>query len=230
MIAIAVNLVTIAIGSLIGLLIKNNVKKDITDAIIVGIGFFTVYMGITGLKTEINSIVYLMSVILGGILGTAIKIEERIDKFALKVQNKLSKNDNENRFASGFTGFFIMSCVGAYTIVASFNAGLGDNAMLYTKSVMDFIVSLAMSASLGIGVLFAGIPIVLYELVLVCFSGFLSSFLGESMIEAFSCMGAILTIAIGTNVAGITKFKVVNYVPSLIFAPLLVWIMEKLNF
>lgn len=226
MIAIAVNAATIIAGSLIGLLIKNNLKKNITDAIMIGIGFFTVYIGITGLSTNVNSIVYLISVIIGGVIGTALKIEDNINKAALKLQKKLTKDDEENRFAAGLTGFFIMSCVGAFTIVASFNAGIGDNTMLYTKAIMDLIVSMAMASSLGIGVLFAGIPIILYELILVCFSGFLSSFLGDSMIEAFSCMGAILTIAIGTNVAGVTKFKVVNYVPSLILAPLIAFIIE----
>ncbi len=228
MIAIAVNAATIIIGSLIGLLINKNVKKSLTDAIIVGIGFFTVYMGIMGLNSSVNSIIYLLSIIFGGIIGTALQIEEKLNKAALKVQNRFAKDDAENRFASGLAGFFIMSCVGAFTIVASFNAGLGDNTMLYTKSVMDFIVSLAMASTLGIGVLFAVIPTVLYEGLLVCFSSVLSSLLGGTMIEAFSCMGAILTIAIGTNVAGVSKFKVVNYVPCLIFAPLFAFIFEKL--
>lgn len=230
MIAIAINAATIVIGSIIGLLIKNNLKKNITDAIMIAIGFFTVYIGITGLKSNVNAIVYLLAVVLGGIIGTVLQIEEKVNIFAKKVQNKFSKDDGENRFASGFTGFFIVSCVGAYTIVASFNVGLGDNTMMYTRAVMDLVVSMAMASSLGIGVLFAGIPIILYETALALFSGFLADILSETMIEAFSCMGAILTLAIGMNVAGVTKFKVVNYIPSLILAPLFAFLAEHFNF
>lgn len=230
MLAIAVNAATILIGSLIGLLIKNNLKKNITDAIMIAIGFFTVYVGITGLKSEVNAIVYLLAVVLGGITGTALQIEEKIDALAKKIQNKFSKDDSENRFASGFVGFFVVSCVGAFTVVASFNVGLGDNTMMYTRAVMDLVVSMAMASSLGIGVLFAGIPIILYETVLALFSGFLVDILSGTMIDAFSCMGAILTLAIGMNVAGVTKFKVVNYIPSLILAPLFAFLTEYFNF
>ena len=222
MTAILINAAAIAAGSLIGLCIKSRIDKTVTDAILTGIGFFTVYIGIAGLagaEGTVDQLVYLLSVTLGGALGTVLKIDARIDRFALKVQHRFSDGE-ENRFASGLTGFFLMSFVGAYTLVACFNAGLGDNTMLYTKAVMDLIVSMAMAASLGIGVLFAGVPIVLCELVLVCFSGYLSSVWSASVIEAFSCTGAILTLAIGTNVAGVTEFKVVNYVPALVFAPL----------
>lgn len=229
MIAILSNGITIIAGSLIGLLIKNNINKTLTDAIMVAIGLFTVYVGIIGLSSEVNAVVYLLAIVIGGVIGTLLKIEERIDKAALIIQNKLSKNDTENRFATGFTGFFIISCVGAYTIVASFNAGLGDNTMLYTKSIMDFVVSMAMASSLGIGVLFAGIPIILYEVILVTFSGFISGFLNDTMITAFSCMGAILTVAIGIGVTGIKKLKVVNYIPSLVLAPLFAYIFDLLN-
>jgi len=229
MLAIIINAVTIVIGSLIGLFIKGNIKKAVTDAIMVGIGLFTIYIGIIGLSSGVNAIVYLLAVILGGVIGTLLNLEERIDKTAIKIQNKLTKEDGENRFAIGFTSFFIISCVGAYTIVASFNAGIGDCTMLYTKAVMDFIVSMTMASTLGIGVLFAGIPIIIYETLLVCFSSFLSGMISSAMIEAFSCMGAILTIAIGINVVGIKKIQVVNYVPSLLLAPLLAYIFELIQ-
>jgi len=224
MLAIIINAVAIVFGSLIGLLIKSNIKKAVTDAIMVGIGLFTMYIGIIGLSGGVNAIVYLLAIIIGGVIGTLLKLDERTDKFALKIQEKLTKKDGENCFAIGFTSFFVISCVGAYTIVASFNVGLGDNTMLYTKAAMDFIVSLTMASTLGIGVLFAGIPIILYETALICFSSFLSGILSNPMIEAFSCMGAILTIAIGISVAGIKHFKVVNYVPSLLLAPLIAYI------
>lgn len=216
---ILINACTIALGSTIGLLIKNNIPKRITDAVLTAIGLFTVYIGITGLKTGVSSIVYLLALTLGVAVGTALKLEERVEKLGQSLQKKLSRG-GEDRFAEGLTGFFIMSCAGAFTIVACFNAGLGDMTGLYTKSAMDFIVSMALAASLGVGVLCAGVPIVLYELILVGFSTALSPLLSETAVEAVSCAGAVLTVAIGLNVAGISRFKILNLVPALVLAPL----------
>lgn len=225
--ALAVNAATILVGGTLGLLIRNKLKKSLTDAILIGIGLFTVYIGVTGFGTGVSALVYLLALVLGGLIGTALKIEDGVDRLAKKAQDRLSRGDGEDRFAAGLTGFFIMSCAGAFTIVASFNAGLGNNTMLYTKSVMDLVVSMAMAASLGAGVLAAGVPILLYEGILVLCSGALAPVLSEQMLEAISCTGAILTVAIGANVLGVTKFKVMNYIPSLILAPLLVLLLGK---
>lgn len=226
--AIAINAATILIGSTVGMIIRNNVRKSMTDAIMIGIGLFTVYMGITGLTSGVNALVYLLALVLGGVTGTALQIEERIDKLSVKIQSKLTKDGTEDRFAAGLAGFFIISCSGAYTIVACFNTSLGNNAMLYTKAVMDLVVSMAMAASLGAGVLLAGVPIILYECILVGFAGALTPVMSEAMTEAVTCMGAILTIAIGANVAGVSRFKVMNYVPSLVLAPLFAFLAEKI--
>ena len=227
--AILINAATILAGSGVGLIIKNNVKRSLTDAIMLGIGLFTVYIGITGFSGGVNALVYLLALVLGGVLGTALGIEEGIDRLAKKAQDTLAKNDGEDRFAAGLTDFFIMSCSGAFTIVACFNAGLGDNTMLYTKSVMDLVVSMAMASSLGIGVMAAGVPILLYEGLLIAFSGALAPVLSETMLEAISCTGAILTVAIGANVTGVSKFKVMNYVPALVLAPLFTFLAGKIG-
>lgn len=221
MISTFLDAAAILAGGLIGLLAKNRIRKKLTDAIMIGIGLFTVYTGITGLTKGVNALVYLLAVVFGGVSGTALGMDDRIGVLAKKVQDKMSKGEEENRFASGFTGFMIISGVGAFTIVASFNAGMGDHTMMYTKCVMDFVVAMAMAASLGTGVLFGAIPVILYEAILVLFAGTLTPLMSETMIEAFSCTGAILTVAIGLNVAGISDIKVVNYIPALVYAPLL---------
>lgn len=228
MISTAINAAAILAGGLIGLLVKHNIRENISDAIMIGIGLFTVYTGITGLTKGINALVYLLAIVLGGVTGTAMRIDERITLLAKKVQHKLSEGSEDSSFASGVTGFLVISGVGAFTIVASVNAGLGDNTMMYTKCVMDFVVSMAMASSLGAGVLFGAIPVILYEVILVISAGALSPLLNDTMIEAFSCTGAILTVAIGLNVAKISDFKVVNYIPSLVYAPLLAYLAERL--
>lgn len=109
---------------------------------------------------------------------------------------------------------------------------LVNTATILVGSLIGLIVKRKINSKItdaimiGIGVLFAGIPIILYEGILILFSATLSPVLGDSVISAFSCMGAILTLAIGTNVAGVTKFKVVNYIPSLIIAPVLAYLIS----
>jgi len=233
MLAIIINALTIICGSLIGLLVKKRTNDAVSGAVMTAIGLFTIYIGISGFSNGVNAVVYLLSIVLGGLIGTLLDFEGRVEKAALIIQYRLSaavsNDDGENRFAMALTSFFVISCVGAYTLLAAFNAGLGDNTMLYTKAVMDFAVSLVMAASLGIGVLFAVIPIILFEILLVSFSSFLSGVMSSCMIEAFSCMGSILTFAIGIDVAGIKKIKVINYVPALLFAPIIAYLFERIS-
>lgn len=229
MIALAVNFASIVVGGILGLMIRNSLKRNVTDAIMIGIGLFTVYVGVTSFSTGVSALVYLLAIVFGGIAGTALHLDELIGRLAGKVMKRLSKGGEENRFAAGFTGFFILSAVGAIPIVASFNVARGDFTLMYTKSVMDLVAGATMAASLGIGVPFAVIPILLVECLLAAFSAVLSPLLSSYVLEAFTCTGAILTVACGLNLAGATRIKLENYLPALLAAPLLAMLAERLG-
>jgi uncharacterized membrane protein YqgA involved in biofilm formation len=103
---------------------------------------------------------------------------------------------------------------------------MGDNTMLYIKAVLDLVVSMTMAAAMGFGVVLSIIPMLIYQGLLILCSGLLSPLLSESMITAMSCTGAVITVAIGTNMIGATDLKPVNYIPAIIFAPLLQYIAD----
>ena len=109
-------------------------------------------------------------------------------------------------------------------VLACFHAGLGDPAMLYTKAVMDLIVSAMMASTLGIGVSFAALPLFAYQAVLILCAGFLQPHMSEDMLTMFSCAGGLVTIPIGTNMMGLSRVKIADLIPVLILAPLLIWL------
>ena len=189
----------------------------------IGIGLCVAYMGITGLTSDVGTILLLFSIIVGTLIGTAIDIDARINALGLRLEKKLVKEESGSKFAQGFVTYTILSCTGAYTIMASLNAGLGDSFMLYTKAVIDLCVSMMLASTLGIGVMFSAIVVFVYQGALVLFSGVLSPLLSDEMIAAFSCVGTLLTIPLGTNMMGVTDIKIANYLPAIIAAPVLAW-------
>lgn len=224
MTGLLIDVASIITGSLIGLLLKKGISRKISDAIMIGIGLCVVYMGITGLTGDVGTILLLFSVIIGTLIGTAIDIDARINAFGLMLEKRLVKDEEDDKFAKGFVTYTILSCTGAYTIMASLNAGLGDNSMLYTKAIIDLSVSMMLASTLGLGVMFSAIVVFVYQGALVLFSGGLSPLLSDEMIGAFSCVGALLTIPLGTNMMGLTDIKIANYIPAIFAAPVLMWI------
>lgn len=222
-----VDTASIIAGGLIGLLLKKGISKKISDAVMIGIGLCVVFIGITGLDAEVGIIALLLSLVIGAVIGTAVDIDARLNALGARLEKRLIKSE-ENRFAKGFVTFTLLSCTGAYTIMASLNAGLGDSSMLYTKAIIDFVVSIMLGSTLGIGVAFSSIAAFCYQGILMLFSGALAPILSEAMLSGISCVGALLTIPIGTNMMGLSDIKIANYIPAIIAAPFIVWITSMI--
>ena len=226
MLIVLINAVTVVIGGVIGSFLKKGIPDTLKQAILFSIGLYVVYLGITGLSSEIRSVVLLLSVVLGTLCGTALHLDDTMNRGAQRLQTALLRNREDARFAEGLCTFFIVSCTGAYVIIACFNAGMGQGGMLYTKVAMDLIVSMMMASTLGVGVAFAALPLAVYEGLLVLCAGWITPILTDEMLQMFSCAGALITIPIGTNMMGITKVKIADLIPVLVFAPVLAWIAE----
>lgn len=226
MLIVLINAVTVVIGGVIGSFLKRGISDAFKQAILFSIGLYVVYLGITGLSSEIRSVVLLLSVVLGTLCGTALHLDDAMNRGAQRLQTALLRNREDARFAEGLCTFFIVSCTGAYVIIACFNAGMGQGGMLYTKVAMDLIVSMMMASTLGVGVAFAALPLAAYEGLLVLCAGWITPILTDEMLQMFSCAGALITIPIGTNMMGITKVRIADLIPVLIFAPVLAWIAE----
>ncbi len=231
MIGVIVNVAAVIIGSLIGLLFKKGIPERFTDTIMISIGLCTVYIGISGTLKGENPLILIFSIVISAIIGTLTDIDKQVNTFGKWIGKRLETSaDNSASVAKGFVSGSLLFCIGAMTIVGSLNAGLsGNNEMLFTKSMLDFISSAILSVSLGIGVLFSASFVLVFQGSIVLLAQFLKPILTDSAIAEITCTGSLIIIALGLNIIGITKIKVANYLPAIIVVPILCWIETLIN-
>lgn len=221
---VLVNTVTVIIGSGLGLLFKKAIPEKLTNAVMTAIGLCTIAIGVGGIIKGQNQLVMIISLVLGTIVGTLIDIDGRLSKLGDKLQKKRENGNKMHSdsatFSQGFVTASLLFCVGAMTIVGSMNAGIsGDNQMLYTKSVLDLISSSMLAASLGFGVMCASAFVLVFQGALVALAMILGSFLSDFAVAELICAGSVMITALGLNLIGVTKIKVANLLPGLIFVP-----------
>lgn len=217
---VLVNTGTVIIGSLLGFFLKKGIPKRLTDAIMTTIGLCVIAIGITGVMKGQNQLVMVVSMVLGVMVGTLLDIDGKINTLGDKLNARFKSDKDTASISEGFVTASLLFCVGAMTIVGSINAGISsDNEMLYTKSLLDLVSSTMLGASLGIGVFFSSAFVLVFQGALVAFSIVLGSFLSDLAIAEIICEGSVMIIAIGLNLIGITKIKVANMMPALIFVP-----------
>ena len=231
MTGVFVNVATVIIGSCIGLIFKKGISKKYSDAVMTGIGLCTILIGIQGMLKGENVLVAIISMVLGAIVGTAVDIDKRLNSAGDFLSRKLKKGEGDKvGVAEGFVTASLLFCVGAMTIVGSLNSGLkGDHTMIFTKSVLDLFSSMMLSASLGIGVIFAAIFVFVFQGGIVLLAGVLEPLLSEGAIAEITCVGSLMILALGLNLTGLSKFKVANYLPALVFAPLVCYLFDFLG-
>lgn len=231
MIGVLVNVATVIIGSVIGLVFKKGISKKYTDAVMIGIGLCTIMIGVQGMLKGENQLVTIISMVIGAIIGTAIDIDGKLNGAGDFLYKKLKKSDDDKvSVAEGFVTASLLFCVGAMTIIGSLESGLkNDHTTIFTKSILDLFSSCMLSASLGIGVIFAAIFVFVFQGGIVLAAGLLEPLLSDSAIAEITAVGSLMILALGLNLTGITKFKVANYFPALILAPFVCYLFEFLG-
>ncbi len=225
---VIVNTITVLIGSGVGLLLKKGIPEKLNKAVMTAIGLCTIAIGVTGIMKGQNQLVMILSMVFGTIVGTLIDIDKRLESLGDKLAKK--SKAQENTFSQGFVTASLLFCVGAMTIVGSMNAGIsGDNQMLYTKSVLDLISSSMLAASLGFGVMCASVFVLVFQGALVALSMMLGSFLSDFAVAELICAGSVMITALGLNLIGVTKIKVANLLPGLVFVPLFCAVFQMLG-
>ena len=190
-----------------------------------GLGMCTIYIGITSALTGVKTLAAVVSVVLGAVLGTLLDLDEKMNRLGNRMQARM-KNTGGSDVAAGFVSASLLFCVGAMSIVGSLQSGLtGDNSMLYTKTVMDFITSMVISASLGIGVLFSAVVVFVFQGGITLLAQVLAPVLSDGVIAEMTSVGGILLIGLGLNLVGATKLKIMNYVLAIFIAIGLYYIM-----
>ena len=235
MLGVAVNVFTVVIGSLLGLVFRNRIPARITDAVMIGIGICTLYIGISGSLSGRNTLVLILSVAIGAAVGTIINIDALLERLASFLENKIAKSKRicekvrvsadadqaeKGRIARGFVAGSLLFCIGAMTITGSITSGVtGNHDVIYAKSLLDLISSAVLSVSLGWGVMLSSLFVLVFQGSLVLLAGVVAPLLSDFVIAEMTCAGSVLIIALGLNILGTTKIKVANYLPA-VFVPM----------
>lgn len=215
-----VNAAAILMGGLVGLFVKGGLPERFAQTVMQGVALCVLLIGVSG---ALEGMPHLMAVILymvlGALLGEGLKIEEGLERFGKRVEEKFSKGDSQ--FTKGFVTSSLLFCVGAMAIMGSFESGLkGAHDILYSKSILDGIAALIFASTLGVGVLFSAASVLIYQGLLTLLSGALSAVLTEVVIVQMSAVGGLLIMALGLNMLLSSKLKVGNLLPA-IFLPIL---------
>lgn len=226
-----VNVGAIILGGTVGWLAKKGIPDRFKNTIMQGIGLAVLIVGLSGSLQGIFRFigeprldrVYLTGMILclviGGLIGEALDIEQRLDDLGKWFQNRFAKG--ENTFAEGFVTASLVYCVGAMAIVGSLEDGLtGNTQILFAKSILDGVSAVVFAATLGMGVTFSFVPVMVYQGLITLLAGVLKPWLTEDVISQMSMVGSVLIMGIGINILEIRRIKVGNMLPA-IFLPLL---------
>ena len=222
MLGVIVNVITVIVGSCIGLLFKKGIPERVSSAAMIGLGACTFYIGVSGSLCGENVLILIASVVLGAIVGTLIGIDGAINRLASRVEARFKGSGARVSVAEGLVSATLLFCVGSMTVTGSIQAGLvGDNTVLITKAMLDLVSSMMLASSLGIGVLLAAVSVLVIQGGLVLLAGLLTPLMTASAINEMTCAGSLLIVMIGTNLMGITKIKVADFLPAIVFAPLI---------
>jgi uncharacterized membrane protein YqgA involved in biofilm formation len=172
----------------------------------------------------------IFSLVVGGMIGEAIDIEDKLERFGKWIQKNLVKNNHGSRFSEGFVMASLVYCVGSMAIIGAIEDGLQNNPnTLYAKSMLDGISAIVFASELGVGVSLSALPIFIYQGAITLLASYLKPVLTDWVITSMSSVGGVLIMGIGISMLDIKKIKVGNLLPS-IFIPLIYGIMVKFLF
>ena len=213
-----VNFFLVILGTFLGLLFKKGLPERIQNVLMTGMAFCVLYIGVTGIFQEkANILVIIACMAIGSVIGELIDLDKLVNKIGQGIENKFNKNGSNLSIAKGFVSATLLFCVGAMTIVGSIDSGInGDNATLYSKSVIDCVAAIALTSSLGFGVIFASLSVLFIEGGLTLLATVVSPILTEYIISQMSVIGSLLIVALSLNMLGITKIKVMNFAPAIL--------------
>lgn len=229
MLGVIVNASTVIIGSLIGIIAGSRFPETVKNLVLDVAGIVTLLIGFQmGAQSE-NIILPLLAVIIGGMIGHALHLEDGILALGRNLHKIYSKGDGQ-RFASGFLDASVLFCAGAMTIVGSFQSGtLGDHQLIFLKSTLDGFMAVILASTMGLGVMFSALVILVYQGALVLSSVWLAPLIQSRMINEVGAAGGIMVTMIGLNLLRLKSIPTANFVPALVLAPLLVKLQEVLQ-
>lgn len=233
-----VNAVLVIAGSLIGLLLKKAIPQRLKESMVQALALSTMTIGITGIVNASSTvtdggklsgnytILMVLSMAIGTFIGELINIERHLDNMGEFFQKRFSQNRDNSTFAQGFVTASLVFCVGSMAILGSLNDGiLRDPTILITKSLLDMIMSVVFASTLGIGVMFSAVTVVVYQGLITLCASILSPLLTQTVVAQMSFVGSILITGIGLNFLYKPKLKLANMLPAM-FIPIVWYIIN----
>lgn len=224
MLGCTVNALLIAIASIFGCLIKNGIKDKYIQIITNAVGLSVLFVGVSSalgglLDKNANPILFIVSLVVGSILGQIIDIEARLENLGKSLEKRFNKSNSN--ISQGFVTATLLFCIGTMAIIGSIESGISNNhSTLFAKSILDGVTSVILASTLGIGVIFSAVSVFIYEGLITLCASFLQAYITADIIREISIVGGILIFSLGLNMLGIKKIKVGNMLPAIIIPPI----------
>ncbi|NLY42650.1 MAG: DUF554 domain-containing protein [Clostridiaceae bacterium] len=221
MLGTIVNVAAIVAGGLAGIWIGGSFKERYKNTIMQGISLSVVVIGLSmALKGE-NTLLTILSLVIGGLIGEMVNIEAKLDGFGQWIQERLQKNGKVSNFSKGFVIASLVYCVGSMSIVGAIQDGiLHDPSTLYAKAVLDGISAIVFASTMGMGVIFSFIPVFVYQGSITLLASYIQPVLTDAIVTEMTAVGGVLILGIALTMLDIKKIKVGNLLPS-IFIPII---------
>ncbi len=234
MIGTLINSALVIIGGILGLLIGKRLSPKFQQTIMAGLGLFTLGYGIILFIKTSNPLIPLGGMIIGVILGEWWRLEDHLTVLGEKIKNLVQKYQPESSnslFVDGFVTASLLFCIGPMAIMGSIQDGLtGDSSTLIVKSIMDGFAAMVFSSTLGVGVIFSALSVLLYQGTISLFAGILSNAFSDAMINELSAVGGLILLGLAiSSLLEVKKIRVGSFLPAMLVTPLIVWILSLLR-
>jgi len=224
------NVIAIFIGGFLGIFLGGKIPDRVRTTVVSGLGLFTLVLGVSLFLQSENPLIPLGAILIGGIIGEWLDIEDGLKRLGLWLEARFNSDESsskQDKFVRGFLTASLLFEIGPLAILGSIQDGLtGDFSLLATKSVMDGFAALALASSLGIGVLFSTVIVLVYQGGISLLAIQAQSLLTETMIAEMTAVGGVVLLGLAiSSLLEIKRIRTGNLLPALLFAPLLVWIL-----
>lgn len=229
MIYIVINMLGIILGGFFSKYINIFASEKEVGYMSLGANVVIVIVGIQGALTTENSLLMLVSMVIGGVVGAKIDVDDKFKQIGVFLRRKMKSDDN--RIAESIISMFMIQAVGSMAIIGPLNAGLnGDGQVLIFKTILDTTVSLIYGAVYGRSVMISGILVFIYQSIIFLFARLISPVLTDMVILEIGAIGSVLIMMLGIDLLDIKKIKVANFLPAILGPIILLLVQGLLNF
>ena len=217
MIGTLINCAAILLGAFLGLLLRRGMRPAVSKTVMQGVGLSVILIGLLGAVKTQNTLLVILSMVLGGTAGALLDIDGRLERLGAWAQRRLAREESGGAFAKGFVTATLVYCVGAMAVVGALDSGIrGDHTTLIAKAALDGVTAVIFASSLGVGVILSAVPVLAYQGGIALLGSAVAPLLSDTLINEMSAVGGLLIVAIGVNMLLDKDIKVANLLPAIL--------------